>query len=289
MIKIQRFRSYDLVAIVVCVLLVFTLCISQPRLSRSTYKAFQSNCACNMKQLGNAGALYEGYNAGVRPGPQPLGENLLVVAWDRPLAIQMGARLGLAKVYEPVVNLTSVPSHTAFKTLVTFICPADTQAKGARIVPAIPGSFADGTADGTGICRSYVLDLGSGNLVAGKDDGIAATAAAIRLAKIESAAGTVNLIESHGYATVFGQRNIANDTTIVCTKIGGVVPADAFTNPLARMHGVKSYPRVNALFYDGHVEIIEQSSIIADGGQVMQYIKGDEPLASTTQAGGPAK
>jgi prepilin-type processing-associated H-X9-DG protein len=39
------------------------------------------------------------------------------------------------------------------------------------------------------------------------------------------------------------------------------------------MHGVKSKPRFNALMYDGHVEVLEQSSIIANGGQIMQYIK----------------
>ncbi len=287
MIKLQRFRSYDLVAVVVCVLLVFTLCVSQPR---SPHRAAQSNCTGCLKQLGNAGALYEGDNAEVRPGPQPLGETVVEVSWDRPLAIQMGASLGIAGIREPVANLTWTPRHAAGKILATFTCPADPLGldAGARIVPVVPGSFADGTASGIGICRSFVLNLGSGNL-AGQDDGLATTAAAIPIAKIESGAGTVAVIESHGYATVFGQRNIANDTTIVCSKAGSVVPADAFINRQAPMHGVRKKPRVNALMYDGHVEVLEQGTIIANGGQVMQYLKAGRTPTPATQTGGPAK
>jgi prepilin-type processing-associated H-X9-DG protein len=268
MIKIQRFRICDLVTIAVLLVLFSFLLFSQPRRGRG--HASLSNCTGNLKQLGNAGALYEGDNEGGRPGPQPMGMAISKVSWDRLLAIQMGAALGIAGVYEPVDNLAT--PHTASKTLATFTCPQENlKLPGARIVLKVPGSFADGTAGGPGICRSFTLNLGSGNLVAAQDDGIAATANVIPLAKVESGAGTVCLIENHGYATAFGQRNIANDTTIVGTKAGVVVPKDAFTNASEPMHGTKTRPRVNALMYDGHVEVLEQDAVVASGCQIMQY------------------
>jgi hypothetical protein len=130
-------------------------------------------------------------------------------------------------------------------------------------------------ASGTGICRSYVMNLGSGNLVAGIDDGIVPVAAAIPLEKVESAVGTVYLIESQGYATVFGQRSIANDTYLTCDRETGLMsPKGAISDSPA--HKFKSIPRANAIMYDGHVELLDQVTISADGGKIMQYHKQAE-------------
>jgi prepilin-type processing-associated H-X9-DG protein len=131
-----------------------------------------------------------------------------------------------------------------------------------------------------------VLNLGSGNLVPGTDDGISTTANAIPVNKVVSAAGTAFLIESQGYATVFGQRNLANDTYMTCDAKGNLIPQDAFTNSLALMHGAKPKsrfsfscfvpkpkPRVNVLMHDGHVECLDHATITAGKGMIMQYIK----------------
>ena len=273
MIKIQRFRAYDLIAslVIVCLLLFLLFTQTQPALAKAKPKAMWSNCIGNLKQLGNAAWLYEGDNAGKRPGPQPLGPEMVPVSWDRPLAIQMGASLGTAGIEEPLAILTK--SHPAAeKILSVFACPADLQEPGARMIPAVPGSLADGTAPGPGICRSYTLNLGTGNLD-GQDDGIVAMASTILIGKVDSPAGTVFLIENHGYATVFGQTNIANDTTLVCTRQGKLMPADVIANPLVPMHGARSNPRGNALMYDGHVEAADQALVTANGGQIMQYGK----------------
>lgn len=277
MIRIQRFQFYELVSTLMLVVLFGFLVFTRPREYRPRSNM---NCTSNMKQLGVAAALYEEDNAGTCPGPQPFGTTNALISWDRPLAIQMGASL---KIDEPLATLTRTSPHHSH-ILATFTCPADQLATGARLVPLVPGSFADGTAAGTGICRSYSLNLGSGNL-AGQQDGISANASAIPVSQMESVAGTIYLIDNHGYATVFGQRNIANDTTIVCTKAGVVMPADAFTNPAAPMHGTKSSPYLNALFYDGHVEVFVQATVTANGGEVMQIIKGNEfPMVPVKEA-----
>lgn len=226
-------------------------------------------CGNNLKQLGMVAILYKMDNQGVCPGPQPMGIEIPGVSWDRSLAISRGANLGPAGIYEPLDNLTRILPSATVKTLAIFTCPIDDQAKGGRLVPLIPGSLADGMAPGKGICRSYVLNLGTGNPV----DGIAPTADAVPAEKINSPAGTVYLIESHGYATVFGQRNIANDTTMTCSKTGDMMPPDAFTNPLVPMHGMPGKSRVSALMHDGHVEALEQEAITDNHGQVMQYVK----------------
>lgn len=265
--------------VIVAGIILFFFAMMMPALSKSKAKAQLSNCCGNMKQIGNAGDLYAGENKGVRPGPQPLGIGISEISWDRPLAIQMGANLDPAGVYEPLLKLTRTPAHFAAKTLATFSCPADPQQEGARSIPVVPGSLADGTAAGTGICRSYTMNLGSGNLVAGTDDGIATTADAVPVSKVVLASGTVYLLENHGYSTAFGQRSIANDTYLTCDKAGTVTPKDALTNLLMPRHDSKVKPSskkkrwINTLMYDYHVERLDEAFFTADKGKIMQYIK----------------
>ena len=279
----KRVTLIEVIAIISLLFIVATLLLSLLQKKKSGSPMW-SNCTGNMKQMGTAGALYGGDNQGLLTGPQPLGVGIPDVSWDRPLAIQMGANLGKTGVHEPLSTFTS--THPAIKTLRCFSCPQDPLVTGARSIPVVPGSFADGTAAGTGICRSYVLNLGSGNLVPGTDDGISPTANAIPVNKVVSAAGTAFLIESQGYATVFGQRNIANDTYLTCDVKGNLTPLDAFTNSLALMHGAKPKsrlsfscfvpkpkPRVNVLMHDGHVELLDQATMPGSNGLVMQYIK----------------
>jgi prepilin-type processing-associated H-X9-DG protein len=250
-----------------------------PALQKARTKSMMSNCVVNMKQLGNGGALYTCDNQ-CYPGPQPKGIAITAVSWDRLLSIQMGANLvagSACGAYEPLANLTVTPQHVSSRVFATFTCPNDPQVTGSAIGTGAK-TIAEGMATGNNITRSYVLNLGSAKLTDAKD-GVGFTDAAIPISKIESGAGTVNLIESHGYATVFGQASfgpakIAGDQVIVCSKGStSLDPADSFTNSQVPMHGVKTRPRFNALMYDGHVETFEVNAVTGNDGQVMQYLK----------------
>jgi prepilin-type processing-associated H-X9-DG protein len=270
--SMKRFNLIELGIVVVSILVL--LAMLMPATSKAKKKATHSNCRGNLKQLGNASFLYESDNKGQWAGPQPLGATVDAVSWDRMLGIQMGAIL--VSIDEPLATLTKTPPHAACKTLMTFTCPADVLREGARSIPVVPGSPADGTAAGTGICRSYVMNLGTGNL-AGNADGIATTANAIPVSQaVVSAAGTVYLIESHAYATVFGQRNLANDTYMTCNRAGRLAPPDVLSNSLMPRHDTNASPKkkkINILMYDGHVEMLDEALFMADKGQIMQYVK----------------
>ena len=59
---------------------------------------------------------------------------------------------------------------------------------------------------------------------------------------------------------------------MICDKVGKLNPQGAFTNPLVPMNGSAVNLRVNALMHDGHVEVLDQKEITANGGQIMQYV-----------------
>jgi prepilin-type processing-associated H-X9-DG protein len=264
-ICMKRFTRIELVVVLLFIVIVLVILLPPP-LQKAKAKSNMPGCHTNLRQLGNAGALYEGDNQGARPGPQPLGISVAEVSWDRLLALQKGAKLGDAWVYEPLANLTQKPEHAEVKhCLVGFSCPLDLRRAGAHLTsPLTPGVH---------IARSYTLNLGSGNRVAGVDDGIAFAADAIPVSKVESGAGTVNLVDNQVHATVFGQKNRMGDTVMTCSKQGVLDPVDSFITPRVLMHGSKKKPQVNVLMYDGHVEILDQTMITADGGKIMQYIK----------------
>jgi hypothetical protein len=262
-------RKEAVVILVVLGLLGYTLV---PALNKVRRSHLSSACTNNLQQLGRASALYGIDNMGIRPGPQPLGMDFPGISWDRSLAIYVGLKLGPAGIRESLANLTN--TQCVARSFDIFSCTHEPLVDGARLVPEVPGALADGMAAGNGICRSYTMNLGSGNLVAGVDDGIAPAANAIPLTKIEVGSGTVHLIENQGYATVFGQRCIANDTYITCDKSTGIVsPRDAFANRLVPMHGTKAKPQASAVMHDGHAEVFDQAGISANHGKIMQYVK----------------
>jgi prepilin-type processing-associated H-X9-DG protein len=214
-------------------------------------RQMRSLCTGQLKMLGNAGALYEGDNEGNRPGPDPLkwkkGDG---PGWDEELAIQMGACIDLA--VDGVGDKTYSKKHGAAKTLAYYTCPADPAGKTADYV-----------------IRSYGLNLGSANMVANVNDGIAVTDHSIPVSKVESGAGTVNLLE-YPIGSSFGVRqgNYSIGFTGGTAKLNDIVQWMA-ANPC---HGAKP-AKVNALMYDGHVEVLQAEMLTVHGNQIMKYIK----------------
>lgn len=213
-------------------------------------KASQSSCMANLKQLGNAGALYEGDNGGSRPGPDPLkwkkGDG---PGWDEVLAIQCGANITSK---EMAGDQTYAKKHPAARTLQVFSCPGD---------PAVKPSES--------LIRSYGLNLGSANMVANVNDGIGVNDDKVPVAKVESGAGTICLLE-YPIGSNFGVRkgNYSIGFTGGTSKLTEVTAWMA----TAKCHG-NTPARVNALMYDGHVEVLMAAHLTANGNQIMRYIK----------------
>ena len=275
----KKFTLIELLVVIAIIAILAAMLL--PALQKAKQKAQQSNCTANMKQLGNAGALYDSDNMSNRPGPVPMSLNTAIpgeCSWDKPLAIQLGANIYPYEADMPLANYTRALG--AAKTLGTFSCPADPQ--------HACSSAGDPLAAGTQLNRSYSLNLGD-CLAA---TGILPTAVSIPTSKVESGAGTIWIVENQGGATCFGTvaveatAYIADTTVLPALGVATanlndqVVGFDAVgvtcgvvfgtTTP---MHGTKTKPRMNALMFDGHVEILEQTTLFSNNFQWMQYIK----------------
>ena len=214
-------------------------------------KAFQSNCTANLKMLGTAGAIYGVDNAGNLPGPDPLkwkkGDG---PGWDEVLAISAAGAVITSK--EMAGDQTYAKKHQAAKTLALFAFPGDSAVKTSE-----------------SLIRSYGLNLGSANMVANVNDGIGVNDDKIPISKVKSAAGTINLLE-YPIGSNFGVRK--GNYSIGFT--GGTSKLTEVTAWMATAKNHGSTPaRVNALMYDGHVEVLAAAHLTANGNQVMKYIK----------------
>jgi hypothetical protein len=120
---------------VVILVLVIVGALMLPALQKQKARSCSPTCSYNLNRLGLASALYETDNRGACPGPQPLGIYTPSISWDRPLAIQMGLKLGNIGMYEPISHLTQSPTGPAARMFTEFACPADPLGKGARAIP----------------------------------------------------------------------------------------------------------------------------------------------------------
>jgi prepilin-type N-terminal cleavage/methylation domain-containing protein/prepilin-type processing-associated H-X9-DG protein len=266
--QMKKFTLIELLVVIAIIAILAAMLL--PALQKAKQKAQQSNCTANMKQLGNAGALYDSDNMANRPGPDPMGISATdpTCGWDKPLAIQLGANI---LPYELMTVYTR--ANGAAKTLGVYSCPADPQHAGASGVAGEP------LVAGLQLNRSYSLNLGDMSAARG----ILVTATSIPTSKVESGAGTIWMVENQAGATCFGQAvGVGTPGTAGDTVVGFVI--DPTPNPLldttgvvfttgAAMHGTKTKPRMNALMFDGHVEILESTTLMSNDGQWMQYIK----------------
>jgi prepilin-type processing-associated H-X9-DG protein len=104
--------------------------------------------------------------------------------------------------------------------------------------------------------RSYSMNLG--------DNEIAPTANKIPAYSIESGSGTVYLCELHDERNLLGKPDLA-------ALSGKEFTSMIFDAKKAPCHGTLKAPRVNILFFDGHVEVMDEAT--ARKGEVFSYKK----------------
>ena len=257
--KIQRFRMGELIAVLVCVGLLFSLLlirfclkyqfIPSPGISR--------NCTGQLKQLGTAGALYAGDNKDVLPGPQPMGLGHPQISWDKPIAVQSGASIGPGEFYGPATIFDK--AHPQWKTLKTFTCQDDLDEGATRVTT-----------------RSYSENLGDATAATG----IEPTADKIPASKVSIPAGTAWLIENHPGATAFGAPNAMSDTWIDIARVDSVYGGGyahgrmiIIRRPFLIVLGERKSSRSNVLMHDGHVELMEEETLSIRHPEVMKYTK----------------
>ena len=131
---------------------------------------------------------------------------------------------------------------------------------------AIPRSYCENLGDGTedkGIYKGGFYTVGVNNLDKAAD--------AIPVSKVQSASGTVWLLESHYQATAFGEDLEEGNLTTLCLTIADI--GVTFGGSALPMHGIATKPRANALLFDGHVELQNQIQVEESDYQILKYIK----------------
>lgn len=248
--KIQRFQMSDLLVVLVCLGLLLWLGMGCYR--RSTHYSYSSNCTGQLKQLGAAGALYTGDNAGSLPGPQPWGPAVVDLSWDKPIALQMGAAIRPGELLLTERMFDS--AHPAVRTLKNFTCPQDPEATATWMTT-----------------RSYSENLGDGLAATG----IEPNSDKIPVSKVLTAAGTAWLVENYAGATGFGAANAVGDTALDIARVDSAYDRyghDLRKNLWGFRYGNK-IPRVNVLMHDGHVELLRKDDLSSGHPEILKYVK----------------
>lgn len=251
MAKIQRFRMVELLAIAASLGLLFWLLFCDNPFQKAQPKGGYT-CASNLKMLGVAANLYAAANAGNLPGPQPWGVATDNPSWDKPVAIQLGAKLRPEEMLFTERGFDN--SHPFSNSLKTFTCLKDPDG-------GVPWMTA----------RSYSENLGDGLAATG----IEPTGDKIPASKVVFAAGTAWLVENYAGATGFGAANAAGDTWIDIARADSAYDQQGHGSIKIRW-GVKigkETPRINVLMHDGHVELLKKDDLSRTKPELLKYVK----------------
>jgi hypothetical protein len=241
--KLQRFTRTEAIAVMSLAMIALALLLALTGPKRFRYTQYHGSggvCTSSLKQLGSAAMMYADGNAHNYPGPVP---STVYPVWD----IVLGMHNGIP--YSPTTWSGGTPLD---KELALFVCHDDQTAW----VPTRK-RFGAGLDDGhfawgytqhydlkIPIHRSYSLNLG--------DHEIAATADKIATSSIASPADTIQLCELHDARNLLGKPDLAalSSQEFVST---------IFDGKKAPCHGTLKAPQVLALFYDGHVELLDET------------------------------
>ena len=282
-------KFFTLIELLVVIAIIAILAaMLLPALQKAKQKALQSNCTGNMKQIGLAAATYSSENKCKVPSAFPYSgntgwgaaddnaTNLNNLSWDDLFAQALGCPITSQQMYRNYLDLNVAPALK--KQLEVFCCPTD-----------LGGPLRDDLyykrsyAVNVGVCNSggsNVIDcwyvyFGWANSVGSNLQG-----GFIPLPKIQSAAGTIYILEAHkGGENLFGRQGptdgirrpevfmVADNFWDVYNTIWMYDGEDSAT------HGTTKDPKVNGVLHDGHVELLGRPEVEAAKYNLLRYKK----------------
>jgi prepilin-type N-terminal cleavage/methylation domain-containing protein len=269
-------RQFTLIELLVVIAIIAILAaMLLPALQKAKQKAEQSNCTGNLKQMGEAAHIYDSQNQGTLPGCAPWGASGFgTVGWDDLYAQQMGVEMTPNQIFEYSLDVTTAAGKGLLKSTDSFCCPSD---------PLGPTYTAYWVGNHLAPKRSYVLNLydiysdwaGMTSWIPNNNPGLSdvgmAGAFVIPNSLIESAAGTLHLIEAHrGHVFGGGERWDMGCAYFYSSDSWLHSGTYKETKPI---HGtIQDYKR-NYLFHDGHTETLVRTEAEVKSSILWKYRK----------------
>jgi prepilin-type N-terminal cleavage/methylation domain-containing protein len=289
----KYFTLIELLVVIAIIAILAAMLL--PALQKAKLKAEQSTCTSNMKQLGMTASNYASENEGNLPGQIPWAGptgttsgvpaykpdssgfvNAAQVSWDDLFALQIGVSLSNATILSHNLPTSNAQVKANMKQLEVFTCPSD---------PNGP------VTSNNELKRSYRLNLYH---VAAADEPLGMAAQnAIAVTLMSEPAGTTLLLESHSDTSNLLGRTRGSSGSLGTSYIGDKSPgwsaawpqdahvkiaweifAPTYGSARVRiMHGTKTVISANSLLHDGHVELLNETTLLNNDCFIMRYTK----------------